>query len=322
MDSTNNNNTYKIVSISIIGLLLLLSGYLLYLKSQNSNLIATQDSKLVETEKNRAELEKNYYESLAELEELKGDNTELNSKIDSQKLVLKKQRDQIVGLIGTTKDYNAIKSKINTMRASNEDFKKEMAVLKEENDRLSQSNEKLSTEKGLLTDQITKERTYNDELATKNTTLTDENSKLATERQKLARKVDRGSVIKVSDILVEGYRLNSKGKEISQRHAKDVEILRVCFKTAINELVENGREKFFIKIINPNGETINVPSAGSGVIDGGDEGTQIAYSLQKEFNYENTEAVSCASWKPGSAFQTGTYNIEVYNKVLSRQEYL
>lgn len=314
MESGNTNNTYKIVSISIIALLLLLSGYLLWQKSQNSNVIATQDAKLLEVEKNRAELEKNYYESLAELEEMKGDNTVLNERIDSQKVELKKQKDQISKLFTTSKDYNAIKARINTMRSSNDEFKREIAALREENEKLAQSNAQLNTEKGLLADQVNKERTYNDELSSRNVNLSSENERLAAEKNTLARKVDKGSVIKVSDILVEGYKINSRGKEVSQRKADDVEILRVCFKTATNELVSNGRERFFIRIINPTGETINVPSAGSGIVDGGEEGTQISYSLVKEFNYENNEAVSCASWKPKVAFQEGTYNIEVYNK--------
>lgn len=314
MESSNSNNTYKIISISIIALLLLLSGWLLYQKSQNSNVIATQDAKILEAEKSRAELEKNYYESLAELEEMKGDNVLLNERIDSQKVELKKQKDQISKLFTTSKDYNAIKAKINSMRSANEDFRKEIAALREENEKLATSNAQLNTEKGLLTDQVNKERSYNDELSSKNTNLNSENERLVAEKNTLSRKVDKGSVIKVSDILVEGYKINSRGKEVSQRRAKDIEILRVCFKTATNELVDNGRERFFIRIINPGGETINIPSAGSGIVDGGEDGTQISYSLVKEFNYENNEAVSCASWKPNVQFSEGTYNIEVYNK--------
>lgn len=245
---------------------------------------------------------------------MKGDNTVLNERIDSQKVELKKQKDQISKLFTTSKDYNAIKARINTMRSSNDEFKREIAALREENEKLAQSNAQLNTEKGLLADQVNKERTYNDELSSRNVNLSSENERLAAEKNTLARKVDKGSVIKVSDILVEGYKINSRGKEVSQRKADDVEILRVCFKTATNELVSNGRERFFIRIINPTGETINVPSAGSGIVDGGEEGTQISYSLVKEFNYENNEAVSCASWKPKVAFQEGTYNIEVYNK--------
>ena len=73
MDEQKGNNTYKIVSITIIGLLLALSGYLLYQKSQSSSVIATQDAQIMEIEKGKADVEKTYYEALADLEEMKGD---------------------------------------------------------------------------------------------------------------------------------------------------------------------------------------------------------------------------------------------------------
>lgn len=313
--NNNNNNTYKIVSISIIALLLLLTGYLLWNKSQNTNVIATQDAKMVEMEKNRAELEKNYYESLAQLEEMRGDNTELNEKIDSAKIELKKQKDQISNLLATSKDYKAIKAKINEMRQSNDEFQKEISALKAENDQLTQSNMQLSTEKDLLATKINEERKNSDNLSAKNSNLEEQNAALKQQQKVLSKKVSKSSVIKVSDILVEGYKINSRGKEVSQRRARDIEILRICFKTGTNDLLQNSHESFYIKIINPSGETVVVPSAGSGVIESGDEeGKQISYSIMKEFNYESVEAVSCASWKPNIQFESGTYNIEIYNK--------
>jgi len=314
MDEQKGNNTYKIVSITIIGLLLALSGYLLYQKSQSSNIIATQDATILEMEKNKADVEKTYYEALADLEQMKGDNEELNSRIDSQKVELKKQRDQIVGLLATSKDYKAIKSRIATMKAESEDFRKQIEALRSENDVLSQNNQQLNTEKELLTNQINQERTTNDELAARNQSLEATKSAMETERTKLTKKVDKASVIKISDILVEGYKLSSKGKEVSKRFAKNIDGLKICFKTNQNELVEAGREKFFIRIINPTGETINIPAAGSGIIAASEDGAEIPYSLTKEFTYENTEAVSCTNWQPTYEFAKGSYEIHVYNK--------
>lgn len=314
MDEQKGNNTYKIVSITIIGLLLALSGYLLYQKSQSSNIIATQDATILEMEKNKADVEKTYYEALADLEQMKGDNEDLNSRIDSQKVELKKQRDQIVNLLATSKDYKAIKSRIATMKAESEDFRKQIEALRSENDVLTQSNQQLNTEKELLTNQVNQERTTNDELAARNQSLEATKSAMETERTKLTKKVDKASVIKISDILVEGYKLSSKGKEVSKRFAKNIDGLKICFKTNQNELVEAGREKFFIRIINPTGETINIPAAGSGIIAASEDGAEIPYSLTKEFTYENTEAVSCTNWQPTYEFVKGSYEIHVYNK--------
>ena len=314
MDEQKGNNTYKIVSITIIGLLLALSGYLLYQKSQSSSVIATQDAQIMEIEKGKADVEKTYYEALADLEEMKGDREDLNARIDSQKVELKKQRDNIVNLLATSKDYKAIKARIATMKTESEDFKRQIDALRAENDQLSTSNQQLNSEKELLTNQVNQERTSNDELASRNVSLEATKSGLENEKMKLAKKVDKASVIKISDILVEGYKLSSKGKEVSKRFAKNIDGLKICFKTAQNDLVEAGIEKFYIRLINPTGETINIPAAGSGIISASEDGAEISYSLAKEFTYENTQAVSCTNWQPTYDFVKGSYEIHVYNK--------
>ncbi|MBK8602926.1 MAG: hypothetical protein IPN87_07485 [Saprospiraceae bacterium] len=171
MDEQKGNNTYKIVSITIIGLLLALSGYLLYQKSQSSSVIATQDAQIMEIEKGKADVEKTYYEALADLEEMKGDREDLNARIDSQKVELKKQRDNIVNLLATSKDYKAIKARIATMKTESEDFRRQIDALRAENDQLSTSNQQLNSEKELLTNQVNQERTSNDELASRNVSL-------------------------------------------------------------------------------------------------------------------------------------------------------
>lgn len=314
MEEQKGNNTYKVVSISIIVLLLALSSYLLYQKSQSSNVIATQEATILEKEKSRANLEKTYYEALANLEQMKGDNEELNARIDSQKVELTKQRDQISSLLKTSKDYQAIKAKIASMKVESEEFKKQIQALQAENATLSKTNQELNTEKQLLADQINQERTTNDELASKNQSLVSNKADMEAERVKLNKKVDKASVIKISDILVEGFKLSSKGKEISKRFAKNIDGLKICFKTSQNELVESGREKFYIRIISPSGETISSPSAGSGIVKAAEDDAEIPYSVVKELTYEKAESVTCANWKPSLEFGKGSYEIQVYNK--------
>ena len=314
MEERGFNNTYKAISITIILLLLALSGYLLYDKSQSANTIANQEAMIVEKEKSRADLEKTYYEALANLEQMKGENEELNGRIDSLKTELKKQRDQIVSLMQTSKDYQAIKGKIASMKAESEEYKKQIEALRSENETLSRANQQLNTEKEILTGEINKERMTNDEISARNASLETEKANIETERARLNKKVDKASVIKISDILVEGYKLSSKGKEVSKRFAKNIDGLKICFKTNQNELVEAGREKFFIRIINPTGETVSVLNAGSGVIKASEDGAEIPYSLLKECNYENADAVACANWQPNFQFIKGSYEIHVYNK--------
>lgn len=308
------NNTFRIVSMMIIGLLLLLCGYLVWDKSQSSKIISNQTTELASTEKEKAEFEKNYYETLSDLESMKGDNMKLNAKIDSQKVVLQQQHGKIMKLIGSNADNKKIRDEIAKMKAAAAAFRSEIAALKEENEKLIASNQQLNTEKSLITDQVNQERAYNDELASKNADLEHQRNKIEEEKANLAKKVDKASVIKVTDILVEGYKLSDKGKQVSKRYAKNINGVRVCFKTSQNDLIDAGREKFYVRIINPNGETVNIPSAGSGLTSSETDGEQIPYSFEKDITYENAAAVTCANWQPQFNFSAGSYQIQVYNK--------
>ena len=56
----------------------------MYNKAQQDKVIAKHKMELDDAEQVKVELEKEYYEALSDLEELRGDNTELNAMIENQ----------------------------------------------------------------------------------------------------------------------------------------------------------------------------------------------------------------------------------------------
>lgn len=54
-------------------------------------MIKGQNAELIESTKVKADLEKTYYQALSDLEEMRGNNSELNAMIETQKTELKKQ---------------------------------------------------------------------------------------------------------------------------------------------------------------------------------------------------------------------------------------
>ena len=146
-----------------------------------------------------------------------------------------------------------------------------------------------------------------------NTKLNEAKALLVNEKEDLSKKVSIASVINVKDVKVEGFKMRGD-KVVKKKSAKTIDQLKVCFTTIVNEVTKPGQEKFFIRIINPVGETMAIDQLGSGVIMNKKTGEEVPFTQVKEYDYVNDEAELCFSWKPNVSFQRGDYQVEVYNK--------
>ena len=302
-----------VASITILALLGVI-GWLYNTNSQKTKLIEKHKMEIDEAAQVKAELEKEYYEALADLEELRGDNTDLNALIEQQKEELKNQKNQISGLIGSKRDLAAAREEIKLLKEQAATALAELTKLQEENDMLAANNERLTEEKNILTDEITKERQVNDELLTVKAALVEEKEGLTKENNMLSKKVTRASVINVTDIDVQGFKLKGNGKEVKRGTAKNIDLLKICFKANENTVADPGNEEFHLRIISPKGETIMVESMGSGVLTNVETGEEVAFTKAKELMYTGTDAMSCLSWQSETEMDNGLYAVEVYNK--------
>ncbi len=301
-----------VASITIIALLGVI-GWLYHQNSQKKQLIEKHTMELDEISQVKAELEKEYYEALADLEELRGDNTELNAMIETQKGELKKQKNQISGLIGNKKSLAAAREEIKLLKENAEASLAELMELREENEVLVANNERLTEEKDILTDEINKERQVSEDLLTVKAALIEEKDDLTKERNMLTKKVNRASVINVTDIDVQGYKLKANGKEVKRGSAKSIDLLKICFKANENAVADPGNEAFYVRIIDPSGVPVAVESMGSGVIEN-DVGEKVRYTKAKELMYTGTDAMSCLSWQSETEMMEGNYAVEIFNK--------
>lgn len=310
----------KLIAAAAIIIIALLAGnaFLLYNGSQKSKTISQQVAQIDEAEKLKTELEKQYYEALAELEEMRGSNEELNSLIDKQKEDLKTQKDKISKLIRSGKakksDLAAARQQIQDLAAQRDQYMAEVTQLKDQNQSLTAQTVQLSEDKTLLQDEVSKGRMMNDELVTAKAALVSEKEELETERAVLSKKVSIASVIKVSTITAEGWKIRKSGKPVKKRYAKNIDRLTLCFDATQNNVVEAGSEQFHVRIINPVGETLAIEELGSGVLNSTANNEQIRYTRAKEIDYSNTDSNVCINWEPNIPFQKGTYEVQIYNK--------
>ncbi|MCB9328527.1 MAG: hypothetical protein H6572_07545 [Lewinellaceae bacterium] len=78
--------------------------------------------------------------------------------------------------------------------------------------------------------------------------------------------MDIANAIKINFLEVKGYEVKDDGKIKEKSKAKDVDMLRICFLTETNVVTPAGDKTFYVRYINPMGETVYLESEGSGVL--------------------------------------------------------
>lgn len=318
--SFTKDSKQKLTAIAavVIVALLGLNAFLVYNKISQDRKIEAQNMELEEAEQLKVELEKEYYDALAQLEGMRGQAENLNALIDQQKEELTAQKEKIDRMISQGKSSKAelasAREQIAQLKAQLDTYLVEINTLKEENMMLADANMQLTQDKMMLTDEVDKERTMNNELLTVKAALVNENESLESEKSALSKKVNYASVIKVSNVTATGWKNKQSGKPKKKSYANNVEYLKVCFTATENEITEAGLEQFYIRIINPLGETLAVEDLGSGITTNTKTGEEIRFTQIKELDYNNEAQEACFHWQPNTPFSKGTYDIEVYNK--------
>lgn len=306
-----NNRTGFIVAIAILAVAAI--GLLVTTISQNQAK-TEMSSKLDETEKVKADLEKQYYTALSELEEMKGSNEEMNALIEKQKEELTTQKERIDVLLRDSKNLGAARTELKNLRAQVQQYVAQINQLKQENGELTANVNKLSEEKTSLESNLEQERSARTEVESAKAALVSEKETLEKDRAALSSKVNFASVIKVSDVEIQSLRSKSNGKFAKERQAKDVNQIQICFNTTVNEVAEAGNEVYNIRIIDPQGVTLSVADLGSGEFTSSSNSEKIPFTTAKEFSYSNNVSQLCSNWAPNQPFTKGTYKVEIYNK--------
>ena len=306
MSTTQSKQNFTAIAITVIILLLGLNAYQWYVNSKLSGANQVQETEMMELQKVQAELDQDYQAALESLEEMRGDNAQLNALIDSQKGELKTQKDKINNLIWTKKELDKAKTELKTLNANVAKYLADIQQLREENKILSDNNSQLTL-------RVEEEIKAKDEVIQAKNALSEEKENLSKSNAALGTKVDMANAIKINFMEVKGYEIKDDGKLKEKSKAKDVEMLRVCFLTETNMVTASGQKKFFIRIINPQGETIAVEDKGSGVLTNKLDNSQVRYTTSGEISYKNEDTNACIDWTLSEKLLKGDYKIEMFN---------
>ncbi len=282
-------------------------GFLAWSNHQKSKHLEQSYLEVNEAHTLNAELETSYNNAITELESLKGANAEMNALIEKQQAELGEQKDKIAGLLKDRSRLNQARKEISNMKTQIESYVAEIEALKAQNTELAGTNEQLTIEKQELFNTLQTK-------VMENTQLSEAKATLVSQNENLSRSVKIGSVIKVKNVRAEGLKVTSGGKVKEKKSAKRVDQLKVCFTTMTNDVVKPGVEQFFVRIINPRGETLAIEDLGSGMVVHEKTGEEVRFTQFAETEYTNDEQNLCLLWNPDASFDSGEYVIEIYNK--------
>ena len=294
--------------------LLALNIFQWYSNNQLSTQNAKQASDLTELEKVQTALNNDYEEAMANLEDMRGDNEELNALIETQKTELGKQKEKINGLIWTQRELSKAKEEIELMNSSVAGYLAEIRSLKEANEGLTENNKKLINDNDLLTNNLNQSMKDIERLDSTQTVLVSMKDELSEENNVLADKVDMAEAIKINAMNVEGFKKKDSGELKSTRKAKNIQVLRSCLVTETNLVTATGDETFYVRIINPQGETMAIENAGSGVLTNKLTNEDVRYTTSGTVEYAQKDTQICIDFSPNYALSSGLYQIEAYNK--------
>ncbi len=309
MSQSSQQKLLAIATVAIIALLGL-AAFLIYNKVNLDKLVKKQNAELIEETRLKADLEKEYYQALSDLEGMRSSNSELNAMIETQKTELKKQKEHIDGLLKSKKELERAKEEIAKLRS----YVTEVEELRKQNAALQESNMALTGERDELAIMVEEVQLSNEELSAEKSSLTTEKEKLQVEKDRLEGKVNVASSIKVNEISAVGYRVKNSGKEADTKKAKTIDGIKVCFNTTANIITEAGTEKFYMRILNPRGEVMAIEDLGSGNMKLGNSQETVRYTQYVEMDYANEVSPGCINWQPGISFESGKYEVEIYNK--------
>lgn len=282
----------NIFYIAAIAVLVTCSIYLFANNRTKTHEATALTTQLDESNTRYADLDKQYSAALADVSSYKGQNKTLDS-------ILTVKEKELVNF----------KSALNKARKekvlSEAEYKKQLDQISAVVTDLTAQIETLQKEKNML---ITKNDSLGKRVA-EEVTLT---AQLSETNKVLFNKVTVASLLIPKNIVVEGIKEKSSGKETTTSRASKVSELRLCFNIGENKIAEAGNKTFLARIISPEGTTLAVEDLGSGVFQVAGENEQRTFTTSQVVSYDQKPQNVCMFWKQKMPYSAGKYSAEIY----------
>jgi len=162
-----------------------------------------------------------------------------------------------------------------------------------ENNRLKQENGTLTTQRDSTMTALGETKRYNDTLMSQN--------------ENLSRTVEKAAKVQVLNLKAESFKERSSGKLVATEKAKRVDVLKVSFTLAANEVAKTGNKMYYIQVIDSKNNVV------------GEKKTEVfgdytlTYSFITNAIYEG-KTMEVSETIAGKDFAKGLYTVNVFDK--------
>ncbi len=278
----------KGIVIIVITILLGTNGLLLwqFFDKKNSLDLANQTIVTTTAEKDALQMQLNRFK--VDYEKIKSDNASLQNELSEKDEEIKAKVLEIQKLIqlGGPAQIARAKAELAKLKEMNEVYVAHIDSLNVINAQLQQENQSLSTN-------LSKEMSKNENLSAENS--------------RLYSKVSAGSVLKTFNIVTEGLRYRSNGKEVVTSKAKQVQKIRTNFTLGENPVIDNGPLDIYVRVLGPDGAVMSAEKESFKI-----NGQDMSYTMKETVQYNNKDTPVEIMWAKGSEFVKGKYNVEIY----------
>ena len=281
------NNLSKII-IALLAVVLVVLGVSFY------NFTISSETKHVESENLRIlklEEENNLRSELDDIIEQYDNSREeldnLNVDLDEKQSEINNLKSEIRNLLNVKHDLKQAKEKILSLQNISKKYFAQVDSLLGKTEELQLKNTNLIAE--------------NLNIKTKNKDLNSENTELNT-------RLDIGSTLEVYDVEIDKLKYSSHGQERNVIWAKNIQLLRCCFKISANAIAKTENKKVYIQFFSPTNELLrssSSPIESVFVVDN----LEIVTTTYTEFNYNNEEIELCIDWERGDVLVSGKYKV-------------
>lgn len=294
--SETNPSSKKTIYLVIILILLLINLVGAYFLFKGSKDLEAEKTEVVNLKDDLAGLQAEFNSQLTEIESLKGKNAELDALLLERENEIKGHLEEIQKWKNQS-SYN--KSQLNKLKDKIVEFESERIQFLSKIDDLTAQNEELIEVKQQLEKDLTSQK---------------ETTSILTEEKKyLSNKFELGSLLQADELTASGVKVKSNGAEKEVNKVKALDKILVCYQTGENKVREDGKVTMQLRLVNPKGETMFVQNQGSGTFTSKENGEEIRYSKQAEFDYDGSNKKICLDWA-NNITEAGMYTAEIYQE--------
>jgi len=301
--SPNSNSKTHAIYLTIIALLIAALVYSNLRLKQSSDKVGTVTEEKDEKATLLTKLQQEFELAKQELEQYKGQTASLDSMLSIRDNELEEKRRYIQSIISSG---TASKNDLAKAQQMISDLKTERTIFQQRVDSLIAVNNKLQYEKIVLSGQ---RDSLGVELSTQKTT----NEQISAENTNMKQKINKASILTAQNVTGSGIRYK-KGKELTTAKSGDADKLKICFDLLENKIAEQGETDLAVRLLGPDGVTIQYSALGSGTFQDANSGNEIPYTYKIRPIYTNQQKNVCSLWDQDNGFPKGAYKAQIYQQ--------